>query len=255
MKKHVYPGLRFGSLTALEPQTVKRRNGTNAKAWICRCDCGAVKSYLENNIKYGSLASCRQCCFARIGAALKKPHRDHRVYAVYKTMKARCSNPNNNSYDRYGAKGIQVCERWLESFDNFLEDMGFPKDGEEIDRIDGRKGYSPENCRWIAASEQSKNRSCVQLFEIDGENLSMADIARKSGVEYHTVKARIRRYGLSAEDAGSAEDMRRKRNYQTPKGNFSSLQEVASAFNMSLSGVCSRFKSSAFPDWLSSKLT
>lgn len=73
-------------------------------------------------------------------------------------MIERCTNPRHHSYKLYGGAGVQVCDRW-KSFDAFLEDMGDRPAGTSLDRIDGRSGYSPENCRWATGEEQFKNSS------------------------------------------------------------------------------------------------
>lgn len=74
-------------------------------------------------------------------------------------MKQRCLNPNNNQFHNYGARGITVCDRWLDSFENFYNDMGEPPtSSHSLDRIDNDRGYSPDNCRWATPSEQTYNR-------------------------------------------------------------------------------------------------
>lgn len=79
----------------------------------------------------------------------------------YRSMVKRCTQKNDKTYKRYGAKGITICNRWLEKpygFKNFIEDMGPKPEGTSLDRIDNNKGYSPDNCRWATYSQQSYNR-------------------------------------------------------------------------------------------------
>jgi hypothetical protein len=87
------------------------------------------------------------------------------LYNTWKDMRKRCSNPNRKDYKFYGGKGIQVCDRWQQSFTNFLEDM-LPTwfIGGTIERLDNDKGYCKENCTWVTISKQQQNRSNVKGY-------------------------------------------------------------------------------------------
>lgn len=105
-------------------------------------------------------------------------------------MVGRCRNPNDRWY---GARGIAVCERWLNP-ENFLADMGErPSLQHTIDRIDNTRGYEPGNCRWATKKEQSRNRASNHFLTIDGETLTVAEWAERYGLKYGTVQDRLRR--------------------------------------------------------------
>jgi hypothetical protein len=95
------------------------------------------------------------------------PIRYRSEYYAWQNMKQRCLNPRNKRYGDYGARGIKVCDRWLHSFKNFLEDIGY-KPGPEcsLDRRDNDGNYEPKNCRWATPKEQSKNTRRQQAYRI-----------------------------------------------------------------------------------------
>lgn len=83
---------------------------------------------------------------------------DTPTYKIWNGMIKRCYSKSNTAYQKYGAKGIKVCKRWHDSFENFYNDMGERPEGMTLDRIDGTKGYSPSNCRWADRVLQNINQ-------------------------------------------------------------------------------------------------
>ena len=123
-----------------------------------------------------------------------------RLYTVWNAMKARCSNPNNHAYERYGGRGIGYCARW-EQFANFYEDMGDAPKGHTLERLENNKGYSTENCIWADRSQQGRNKRNNVMLTIDGETLPLVAWAERYGIAYGTVHRRLWHHKWSPEDA------------------------------------------------------
>ncbi len=122
-------------------------------------------------------------------------------YGTWCKMRERCYDSNNIEFFRYGAKGITVCSRWRESFINFLSDMGEkPSPKHSIDRIDGTGNYEPENCRWVDAKTQQRNRLNNCRVTAFGETLTYSEWDERSGFNRNIVGQRIRK-GWSPERA------------------------------------------------------
>lgn len=127
--------------------------------------------------------------------------RDIKEYRIWLAMKARCYAPSQKDSGYYQQDGIQVCDRWKDSYENFIADMGMmPSPDCSIERIDNAKDYCPENCIWIPQAFQQKNRRNVPMYEHNGKRMCLKDWSRELGISYETIRGRLRR-GHSFEDA------------------------------------------------------
>ena len=164
-REHLNPGDVYGKLTILKEDVGKRyTNKTREhRQYECQCECGNICIVQLRNLKINKTISCGCYGNERRKAAATK-HNLHWTpeYNAWQSMKQRCYNPKTTHYESYGGRGVRVCDRWLESFMNFYEDMGpKPTPTHSVDRIDNYKlidGYSKENCRWATKSEQVQNR-------------------------------------------------------------------------------------------------
>src|SRR3954466_7793371 len=123
------------------------------------------------------------------------------TYKIWQMMIDRCHNSRSKSYPDYGARGIAVCARWRLSFEAFLEDMGERPPGLSIERIRNAHGYSKSNCKWATRTEQNNNSRQNVVIEFRGESLTAAQWARRVGISGSLLRQRLRREGMTAEQA------------------------------------------------------
>jgi len=139
-----------------------------------------------------------------IEEAFGKPNRRKpptRTYKSWQSMKDRCFNPKATKFPIYGALGIIVCDRWKNSFKNFLEDMGERPNRTTLDRYPNQKGnYEPGNCRWATGEQQSQNRPGLRIVTFRGKTACLAAISREFGIDCEMVRNRLRK-GWTIEDA------------------------------------------------------
>lgn len=167
--------------------------------WLCKCTCGNEVYVHTAKLNNGHTRSCGCLNRERI---TKHGRHNTSEYLVWQQMKERCYNKKKAAYQRYGARGITVCDRWSgsEGFVNFYTDMGPRPEGTTLDRIDNNGPYSPENCRWATAYEQYRNRRQTVWWTIDGVTKCRKDWCRHYGIHTATVDARIKK-GWSVIDA------------------------------------------------------
>ncbi len=155
--------------------------------WVCQCDCGKTKSVLGSSLRNGSVKSCG-CLLTELGLSRRqyeKPLEQFPEYHSWRSMRRRCYDENATGYSNYGGRGIRVDKRWLNSFDNFYNDMGpRPSPEHSLDRENNDRNYEPGNCRWATPEEQSNNKRNCTYYEIDGERLTLPAIARRHGLNY-----------------------------------------------------------------------
>lgn len=156
-------GKRFSKLTAIK---FVKKIGFNKYYWLVKCDCGTIKEVQKSSLVSGCTVSCG--CHKRklvINRNFKHGMSGTRFYKIYKAMNTRCKNPTHIRYNRYGGRGIKVCNRW-ENFINFKKDMykdyikhvkDFGENNTSIDRVNNNGNYSLKNCRWATNSEQMSN--------------------------------------------------------------------------------------------------
>lgn len=200
-------GKKFGRLTVIE---YAGNNKHRAILWKCICDCGVLVIIKGNSLRSGKTSSCgckqREASSKNIRAFNKSEfhvtnghlihggsHTD--IYKIWGYMKTRCYNKNYEHYNRYGERGISVCQEWVNDFDVFRDwaNLNGYKAGLEIDRKDNDRGYSPDNCKWSTRKEQVGNRINTVFLTRDGKTKTLIEWCEIFKINYKLAHARYRK--------------------------------------------------------------
>jgi hypothetical protein len=193
---------RFGRLLVLAYA------GTDAKRrllWFCQCDCGQEITISRSQLLSDHVQSCG-CLHNEQLITRNRKHglAKHPLYGSWLTMIARCTNPNTKSYSSYGARGITVCERWHQSFPDFLSDVSalpdFGAPGYSLDRIDNDGNYAPENVRWANRKVQRRNSPANLIIFYGEQSKPLADWADELNMRKGILYNRLR-HGWTVERA------------------------------------------------------
>lgn len=198
-------GRRFARLLVLN--LVEGHQGL----WHCVCDCGKEVDVYASLLVTGHTKSCG-CLNKENQKELSQYSITHhktntRIYSVWCGIKDRCNNPNASHYERYGGRGITVCEDWNNSFQSFYDwaiqagyDERLSGKKQTIDRINVNKGYSPDNCRWISPKEQGRNKENTVYLIDDGKKITAIEFCEKYNiVDTKYVRRKIKK-GQTAEE-------------------------------------------------------
>lgn len=194
-------GQRFGRLTVLKLDSQKTNGKRSRYYWLCQCDCGNTHIVRTDGLTGGRVKSCG--CLHK-ETAIEHVVKNHKhklsgttIYHTWQGMKNRCYNSNNNSYLRYGGRGIKVFEEWVDDFQKFYDYVSqlphFGENGYSLDRINNNGNYEPNNLRWADSVTQCRNRSSNIIVEYKGEKMTATEAAEKIGIDSKLLLGRIKK--------------------------------------------------------------
>lgn len=187
-------GQRFGSLVVIDYfGKTKHYN----KKYLCQCDCGKKRIIFESNLLRGKSTSCG--CQRK--NALTHGMANTPAYFAWKNILNRCDYPKTDSYKHYGGRGITYDPKW-KTFEGFWEDMSSGYfEGSSIDRIDNNGNYSKENCRWVSAKQQARNKRNNHRLTYKGKTQTLVEWAEELNIPRQTLQSRITQQKWSTEKA------------------------------------------------------
>lgn len=191
-------GMKFNHLKVVELYGRKvLKNNKRQALWKCECDCEKHNIVLTTgyNLKSGKIHCCEEC---RRSEYPKNRLSRTRIGKIWRGIKNRCYNASETGYERYGGRGIKVCDEWkdekegLQNFYDWSMENGY-EDFLTIDRIDTDGNYEPLNCRWADKLTQANNRRNTSYAEYKGQKIALCDLARELGISENTLQTRYQR--------------------------------------------------------------
>lgn len=196
-------GQRFGKLVVLD---VAESNSRQRK-WRCQCDCGKITTPFGFLLKSGKSKSCGCVAAQKSKDRWKNPTPEmrakmgrhaithnmskHKAFRAWTDMKTRCLNPKSKWFKSYGARGIKICQEWINSFEIFWADMGGSWfDGATIGRIDNDGNYEPSNARWETRSQQQRNKSNTRFIETLNGLMPIKEASETYGISVNCLRYR-----------------------------------------------------------------
>ena len=203
MKRLEIKGQKLWMLTAVEP---KHKDKHDRVHWEFLCDCGEVKVSIPSDVRNGRVKSCgcllkewaREMGKANKGKIGRQTHGKSktREYAAWLAMRDRCYNSSLPGYKNHGGRGIKVCDKWNNSFEEFLKDMGEkPSKFHSMDRIDNDGNYEPGNCRWATRITQNRNTRSVVYVEYNGMNKCLSEWCNYFGIHTSSLTQMAKKKG------------------------------------------------------------
>lgn len=200
---------------------------------LCLCKCGSTRDVDVSKLRSGRSTCCKEC-------AAKSPKRITNLrhgmsgsaeYNAWASMIDRCYRENSHNYQRYGARGIAVCDEWRGSFEAFIRDMGCrPSSNHSLDRIDNDGDYEPANCRWATPKQQQANRRVTRTVVYGGREVPISELERKAGLARGVMAARLD-LGWSVERAMS-EPGRNKKPTHLVFGELLTTKQICEKFSI-----------------------
>lgn len=198
-----FTGQRFGKLTVI------RKAHKGRSWWVCKCDCGNVVTLVANKMVTYKSCGCGEKYNREHLGDHSRTHgmAETRLYSVWCGVKDRCTNPNLEHYDRYGGRGIKMCDEWLYSFESFAAwaysagyDDKLTGKEQSIERINVNGNYEPSNCKWVTQKEQMRNTSRTVWIDDGGVKVPLSEFCEQHNITYPHFVIRHIEKGFSTQE-------------------------------------------------------